>query len=288
VLGLVWDGNALGVLEVADPSPGKIGEDGLGFLRLVRDRLVQVIRRYWERRDLLSTQEAYDELQRRGDSMMAMGEMASQLAHEVKNPMASIMLTASRLRKHVSGNEQAGPLAEKLCRSIAMLGEIVTSVTDSLGRPALDLRPVDMGAVLDDAVALVAPRAEKQNVLVRWDTSESLPPVSGDAAYLTRALLNILVNALDVMPDGGVLGLYTRLAEDNAVEVAVWDTGPGIDPDKVDELFKPFRTTKPEGTGLGLMIVRRIVELHGGTVTLKRLPEGGTEVLVRIPAGTGR
>jgi two-component system sensor kinase FixL len=175
------------------------------------------------------------------------------------------------------------PLAEHICKSVASLGDTVTTVTGSVGRPPLEFEILDVNGVLEEAVSLVAPRAETQGVSIHWDTQENLPKVWVDAKYLRRAILNLLVNALDTMPSSGVLGVATRKARDESVEIVVEDTGPGIDPHAADGLFKPFRTTKAEGSGMGLSVVKRIMELHSGSVTIGPRPERGTEAILRIP-----
>ena len=114
------------------------------------------------------------------------------------------------------------------------------------------------------------------------------PPVSADPHYLMRAFLNLLVNALDVMPTGGILSLETACSGDGNVRVTIGDTGPGVEREEAQALFKPFETSKPGGTGLGLGIVRRIVEIHSGAVTLRPGKGGGTEAVVTLPAAPGK
>jgi signal transduction histidine kinase len=141
--------------------------------------------------------------------------------------------------------------------------------------------------VLESAVSLVAPRATEQRVGIVRDETDELPPVSADAHYLMRAFLNLLVNALDVMPAGGILSLETARSEEGDIRVTIGDTGPGIESEDAEALFRPFETKKPGGTGLGLGIVRRIVEFHSGTVTLRPGKGGGTEAVVTLPAVAG-
>ena len=138
----------------------------------------------------------------------------------------------------------------------------------------------DVNHVLETAMAVVMPRTLDQNVRVVRDLAAELPPIIADAHYLMRAFLNLVVNALDVMPSGGVLRLRTSRVASGDIEIVIGDDGPGLGNVAVETLFRPFETNKPGGTGLGLGIVRRIIDLHCGTVTLRPGAEGGTEAVV--------
>jgi signal transduction histidine kinase len=151
----------------------------------------------------------------------------------------------------------------------------------------MEARPLSVNEVLEDAVRLVAPRISEQDVGLEMDLPGALPRVQGDPNFLKRAFLNLMINALDVMPHGGLLLVTSRLSPDGWVEAVIADTGPGIAPEMADRLFRPFATSKPEGTGLGLTIVRRIVDLHAGKVELRPGRPSGTEALVRLPPAGG-
>ena len=275
----------LGLLQLLGRGPDGPDRQAMVFLEEVAGRLACAVECYWLIRDLQNTTRAYEDMQRKGEGLMAMGELASRLAHEIKTPLASVMLSATRLRRLADGGDKMADLASHICKSVANLDETVTPITGSVGRPQLEFEAVDVNEVLEEAVGLIAPRAETQNVGVHWDTRNGIPKVRADVKYLRRAILNLLVNALDTMPDSGVLGVATRTASDSCVEIVVEDTGPGIDPHAVEGLFKPFRTTKRDGTGMGLSIVKRIMELHSGAVTIGPRPERGTEAVLRLPAG---
>lgn len=140
-----------------------------------------------------------------------------------------------------------------------------------------------MNEVLESAAALVAPRTTEQGVTVVRNMQDDLPPISSDAHFLTRAFLNLMVNALDVMPSGGILYLGSTASDDGMVRITIGDTGPGVAPEEAELLFRPLQTAKPGGTGLGLGIVRRIVELHSGSVVLGPREGGGAEAVVTLP-----
>jgi signal transduction histidine kinase len=213
--------------------------------------------------------------------------MAAELAHEIKNPLAGMMLSASRLKKALDGlegHERLAAGAGHLCEAVNALSETVTRLSGATRQPRVEGRDLDVNEVVESAAALVAPRAAEQCVVIVRDVAGRLPPVRGDAHFLMRAFVNLMANALDAMPSGGILYLGSSAEGDGAVRVSVGDTGPGVAPEEAKLLFKPFRSLKPGGTGLGLGIVRRIVELHSGSVSLGRREGGGAEAVVTLPA----
>jgi signal transduction histidine kinase len=233
--------------------------------------------------DLLRLHREIEEQRRGAVNLLVMGEMASLLAHEINNPLASIMLSANRLSRLVKGNDKAEPLAEHLCTAIKTLGEVVTRLTGSFGHPRMQPTPISVNDVLDEALYLVSLRAAGQGVQVVRDLGERMPQVLADAGFLKRAFLNVLTNALDAMPSGGRLGVASRLSKDRQIEVVVTDSGPGLAPEIVDRLFKPFVTTKDNAMGLGLSVVRRIMEMHRGSALLQPGNAGGVEAVLSLP-----
>jgi signal transduction histidine kinase len=278
-------GGIVGLLQANSRQRGRFGPEVLDFLERVGRLAGHAIEEFWRREQLARMTREFEDRQRRAEALVAVGEMASTLAHEVKNPLAGMMLSATRLRKLLRGDEQREPIAEHLCASVNALNDTVGRITKMVaGGPRLERGLVQVGEVLESAIYLVAPRAEAHGVHVVRDMAEGLPPVSADAGLLRQAFLNLLVNALEAMPSSGTLRVRTGVAAGGRVEAVVADTGPGIGAEVAGQLFKPFVTTKPNGTGLGLAIVRRIVELHAGTVALRPAAGGGTEAVVSLPA----
>jgi len=227
----------------------------------------------------------FDDEGRRSEMLIALSEMTSLLSHELKNPLAGMMLAATRLKKALSalpGEQKLEAIAGQLVDSINVLSDTVKRTSDKVRTPALEFAPVDVNEVLESAVLLIARRASAAGISTVRGITADLPRISADANFLARAFLNLLMNAIDAMPNGGVLTLATRQVDD-AVEVVVSDTGTGVAPEILPVIFKPFTSTKPGGLGLGLPIARRIIDLHSGTVTLEPRPQGGTSAVVRLP-----
>ncbi|MGQ9573845.1 MAG: sensor histidine kinase [Thermoguttaceae bacterium] len=153
------------------------------------------------------------------------------------------------------------------------------------------LAEVDFQRLVDDALLVVQPRANQQEVEVIRSIASELPTVHGDMRQLGEAIVNLLVNALDAMPDGGRLSIavcphQTGPQPDSPrwVRIDVRDTGPGIRPSELERLFEPFFTTKAAGSGLGLVIVQQTAERHGGTVTVQTRPGEGALFSIILPA----
>lgn len=280
-------GNGIvGLLQANSRQRDRFTPGLIQFLERISRHIGAAIEASWRREELTGMLHEFKERRRGAEALVAMGELASTLAHELKNPLAGMMLSATRLRRALKGQELES-VAHHLCSSIGTLNETVTSLTASIRNPRLCRESVRLSEVLESALLLVAPRASAQNVRIVRDFGPEPDRVLADPNFLKRAFLNLLVNALDVMPCSGALWVRTRPLEGGEVEVTIADTGPGVDPNEVERLFEAFTTTKPQGTGLGLGIVRRLLELHSGSVTLRPRASGGTEAVVRLPAEAG-
>ena len=278
----------VGLVQVNSREKGKFDDEALSFLEDVAQHAGAAIETVWRREELARLSKEFEEHRRGVETMVALGEMAATLAHEIKNPLAGMMLSATRLRKALEGQEKLESIAEHLVGSIDALSQTVTRVGHAVREPRLERSSADVHAVLESALAFVVPRASEQGVRIIREYDDEVPPILADAHYLMRAFLNLIVNALDVMPSGGALTLTTSRTGAGNVEVVIGDTGPGLGSVEIESLFRPFETKKAEGTGLGLGIVRRIVDLHSGAVTLRSGAGGGTEAVVTLNPGGER
>jgi PAS domain S-box-containing protein len=214
------------------------------------------------------------------ERLAALGELSAIVAHEVRNPLGVIFNSLGSLRRLVHPTGDAKMLLEIVQEEADRLNRIVGDLLD-FARPALpQLRPERLERVLEDAVA--AAIAPASNVVVEQDVAPDLPTVPVDARMVRQAVLNVALNAVQAMPRGGRIAVRTRAVGD-AVEVAIEDSGSGIPEDVRSRIFEPFFTTKATGTGLGLAVVKRIVEGHGGDVQVESRPGAGTRVTLRFP-----
>lgn len=227
------------------------------------------------------------------ERVAAWREMARRLAHELKNPLFPIQLSIETLRR-VLDQEQRGEVVSG-ARFAALFRESSVTILEELGSlrkiidefsqfarmPRPQPAPTDVNALVEHTLALHRARAE--GVSVETDLAEGLPPANVDRDLLSRALGNLVTNALEAMPEGGTLRVRTA-AEPPGVSVQVEDTGPGLNEEERTRLFTPYYTTKRGGTGLGLAIVQGIVSDHGGRVQVKTEPGKGTTFTLLLPA----
>ncbi len=219
----------------------------------------------------------------RSERLATVGRMAAQVAHEIRNPLSSIGLNAELMADALaSGDRSATTLLTAISQEVDRLTEITEQYLRFARMPKPQLAPVELNDLLGDlldfhAEELATARIEVQRVF------ESPPRVSGDAAQLRQAFVNLIRNAREAMSAGGTLTITTR-SEGGAAIVAIADTGVGIDAALRDKLFEPFFTTKERGTGLGLALTQQILQEHGGAAQVESEPGKGTVFVIRLPA----
>jgi signal transduction histidine kinase len=224
-----------------------------------------------------------EEAVRRSDRLAALGQLSAGLAHELRNPMGTMKASAEMLLKNVTAeNEVARELAGFIYSEVDRTNSLITRFLQ-FARP-LRLRPdvADLAQTLDRAVAQV--EREAKGIAIYKNYAPEIAPFRFDAELMERVFFNLIMNAVQASPAGGAVTVKTR-ATAGAVEVAVIDRGTGIDPKQRDSIFNPFFTTKPEGVGLGLAIVSKIVDEHGGKITVESQPGKGSVFHVLLPAG---
>ncbi len=221
----------------------------------------------------------------------AWGEVARRLAHEIKNPLTPIQLSAERLRHkylHKMAPDDADVLdraTHTIVQQVETLKGMVKAFSDYARMPALELEEVDLNALIREVRELY--RGGDMQTRIRLHLDDTAPPVEADVGRLRQLLTNLLKNALEAMDYGeGEIHITTRCAEEHAcryLELKVEDTGPGIPEEMLSQLFEPYVTSKPRGSGLGLAIVKKIVEEHGGMLLARNRPGGGACILIRLP-----
>ncbi len=213
----------------------------------------------------------------------ALGRMAAELAHEVRNPLGSIRLFASLLRDDLAGQDHLKEMADHVLASAAALEATVSNLLAFAAPPRCGFRPTDIAAVAADVCSLFAPSCGLRGVRLAGPGGDERCVAPVDPEGLRQILLNLLGNSLAATAPGGTIRVSALHEGDRAV-LTVEDTGRGISPEDLPRVFDPFFTRTEGGTGLGLSIVHGIVERHGGRVTLESSPGVGTRVRVEIPA----
>jgi signal transduction histidine kinase len=222
----------------------------------------------------------------RRERLAGLGDMAAALAHEIKNPLNAVSMGLQRLRVEFrpAGAEEYERFLDLMQGEVRRLNAIVEQFL-SLARP-LPLKPerLRVEELLTELAALVEADAKAAGVRVTLSVPADLPSLVADRDHLKQVMLNLILNGLQAMPDGGTLTLEAARTRDG-LTLAVTDTGPGIPPEALPRVFDPYFTTKARGLGLGLAIARRIVEEHGGTIEVESQPGRGTRFRVVLPWG---
>jgi PAS domain S-box-containing protein len=225
----------------------------------------------------------------RAQRQLAWKEVAQQVAHEIKNPLTPIALSAERIGRHLDRGQPESPGIIRKCTEVilgcvATLRMLVDQFSALAQFPAPQPRPCDMNQIVEEALALFGGRLE--GITVQRNLESGLPPVLADPEAIRRALANLIDNAAEAMHGSllRVLGLRTALSEDGAAaEVTVSDTGSGLSDEIRERLFLPYYSTKRRGTGLGLSIAAKIVQEHGGTISAEANIPKGARFLLRLP-----
>jgi two-component system, NtrC family, sensor kinase len=227
----------------------------------------------------------------RTERLASMGQLAAGIAHEVNNPLGSILIYANLLSEDLASDPERRADAELILREAARCRTIVGGLLDFARQSKLRRSTTDLRALAEEAVANVAAQAANDRLAYRVECPPDLPGASVDRDQLLQVLLNLVRNAADVMGEGGMVRVdlaYSAEAEEHVVSVS--DSGPGIAPEHMAKLFSPFFTTKPvgRGTGLGLPICYGIVKMHRGSITARNnTPGPGATFEVRLPAQGG-
>lgn len=220
-----------------------------------------------------------------GEKLAVLGEMAAQVAHELRNPLVSVGGFAQRLAKLDLGNERASEYAAIIAREVRRLEEMLGNILAFSKKQLVCLEVCDTNALLAEALELEADMRQSAGITLMLDVIAPLPEIVGDCRQLRQVLLNLLANARQAMPKGGTLTLragYCALRGEEAVAIEVEDTGGGIPSEIMRNIFNPFFSTHPKGTGLGLSISHRIVEQHHGEIEVLNGVDGAC-FIVRLP-----
>jgi signal transduction histidine kinase len=219
------------------------------------------------------------------ERLSALGNLAATVAHEIRNPLNAISMGLQRLKiefQPTDDQEQYSRVTELMLGEVHRLNSIVEQFL-SLARP-LEIKPESLRVqdVLNELATLVEGEAQQSKVQIRVVAPLTLPPLEADREYLRQTLLNLILNGLQAMPEGGTLTLKANMSNGNFL-ISVTDTGVGIAPENRTRIFEPYFTTKAKGSGLGLAIAHRIIEAHGGTITVFSETDQGCRFQICLP-----
>ena len=249
----------------------------------------------------LTQVEQLEERERLRDRLASLGEMAAGIAHELKNPLAGIEVMAGLLRRQVPDSAAAQSLLADIMSEAKLANAIVVEMLEFVRPIRLQVELTDVGDVIKHAMTLAENKAKRGGVAVEVNVTSALPLIGGDHHQLCQVFTNLLTNAFEALDGRGrivITATADAVEQDPAfvqepqvatrvVIVEVADDGPGVPAELNDRIFDPFFTTKPQGSGLGLPIVRKIVDAHDGRIDLSSAPGQGTRFRVTLPVTTG-
>jgi signal transduction histidine kinase len=236
-------------------------------------------------------QKQYEEEKRRlqeqlrhADRLATIGQLGAGLAHEMNEPLASILGFAQLVAKDQDLPDQSRQDVEKIVSAALHAREVITKLLVSARQSTLTKSEVSLNNLVDDVFHLLRTRCAKADVKLSRRLAKNLPVISADRTQLIQVLTNLVVNSIQAMPDGGHLTIKTSLEKDQIL-LTVKDTGIGMSEEVLNDIFTPFFTTKDvdEGTGLGLSVVHGIVTSHHGTIEVESEEGQGTSFVIRLP-----
>lgn len=245
-----------------------------------------------------------EEQERLKDRLAALGQMAANLAHEIRNPLAAIEVSCSLLKRKVGGGASERELLDKIIAEVRRLNRTITSSLEFVRPLSPSLAPMRLADVLDEALAVAVSRRGKPGIRIERSSGADAGTFAMDAGQVRQVFENLFLNAMEAMGETGTLKVGVSISAapaapmtpyrpggasdpqgrfDSYAVVRVQDSGPGIRPEHLEKLFYPFFTTKPNGSGVGLSMAKKIVDSHRGVIDVVTEPGQGTVFTVRLP-----
>ena len=214
--------------------------------------------------------------------LAALSRLTAGIAHEIKNPLNATIIHLELLKMQLADSPEALEHVGVITKQVRRLDEVVQGFLKFTRPEDLRLAPVPLAPLFEQILPIVSAEASKSGVDVRIDVPADLPPAHADASLIEHAFLNLALNACQAMPEGGRLQIAARTRDSRQLEVTFVDTGLGIAPDHLARIFDLYFTTKPQGSGIGLSLVYRTIQLHDGEIEVQSVPGRGTTFTVHL------
>lgn len=270
-----------GIAPISLPLDGG-SKDFLMSIDLIED-MGQVVGGLIEMRNAAPLHDLREQLDY-ASRLAALTRLTAGVAHEVKNPLNSIVIHLALLQQKIGhGSPEAVSHLAVINDEIKRLDRVVNGLLEFYRPRDLHWQLVDVNSLVEEVVSLQQPQAETSGVKIFFYPRATIASVRADRDQLKQALINLLLNAWEAMPDGGQIDITTYCQGNNSVVIAIQDQGKGIDPEELAKVFHLFYTTKEKGNGLGLPVTYRIVQLHGGQIEISSQPGQGAKVILSLP-----
>jgi PAS domain S-box-containing protein len=266
----------IGHIAILDDKPMEADPRTIDLLKIFASRAVAELNRQKAEGELQALQKRErmrEELARLAhlNRVSTMGELAASLAHEIKQPISAAMTDASTCSRWITRDRpdlaEAQAAASRVVKDVARASEIIGRVRSLFKKDSLQREEVDMNELIQEMIALLRSEASKHSILIDSDFSLDLPPIMADRVQLQQVLMNLMLNSIAAMKSmntPGKLTVKSRQDDGRQLLISVMDTGVGVPPEKIEQIFNAFFTSKPQGTGMGLAISRSIIDSHGG------------------------
>ncbi len=219
---------------------------------------------------------------RRMGELAAIGQLAASIAHELRNPLSSIKGAAQFLQNEYSADSSISEFLEIIIDEVNGLSRLTTEFLDFARPTQLELKKTSVNILIERTIQLMGIQMDQNNVELSMSLDDDAPEVEIDPKQLQQVLKNIIINAMQAMPEGGAISIETSRWRGDGAQIVVADTGSGIPNDKLEKILQPFFTTKTKGTGLGLSIVNKIIENHGGRMRIESEEGVGSRFIIEL------
>ena len=286
----------IGHLAILDDRPMESDARAIDLLKIFASRAAAELNRQRAEDEL---QAALQERERMREELArlthlnrvsTMGELAASLAHEIKQPISAAMTDAQTCSRWITRDRpdlaEAQAAASRVVKDVARATEIIGRVRSLFKKDSLQREEVDINELIQEMIAVLRPEASRHSILINSDSSPDLPPIMADRVQLQQVFMNLMLNGVEAMKSmntPGKLTIKSQQDDSGQLLISVMDTGVGIPAEKLDQIFNPFFTSKPEGTGMGLPISRSIIQSHGGRLWADRNPESGSIFRFTLP-----
>ena len=285
---LIYKDQVIGVIAVADDRPErKFNNEDIQLLELVAPQMAISVHNaqiYEALQESHAKLEASQQALIKTEKIATVGRLTASMAHEINNPLQSVQNCIHLARRHELSDKERNQYLELADQEMDRLKATVSRVLDMYRPASADRKLTDVNQLINRVILLIEEQSKEKRVKIHLDLSSNLPKAYVVSDQIHQVFLNMFLNSLQVMPDGGDLYIKTKIA-DHGIQITIEDTGPGIPADKRDKIFQPFESSKKDGTGLGLTISYGIMTAHGGQLNIVKGRGRGACFEIIIPTG---